>query len=321
MPEKTHSPILESILRRIGQPDLPEVLADQLSGTEINTLLLEVFARRVKGMNAGDLLKSYQKNRLVKPADLPVLPLREMELDYLRLFDRHQFEPVELSPVSPLGSCAVVGTTHQHKVLSALRGTEVLADATNALALHVACLKKEKVWQPDAGDRRRFCVIQRHLRTQAIAGAGFTPHFKIAALVTAGYDTGNCVFECEALSEHVNAVTELYRDYHQVSGMRIRLLCHDGYPNPAAFAQKLKQYVTEKLPKVEIEIIERPQKQNAYYHGVQYKIDIDHGGRTWEIGDGGFVNWTQTLLQNRKERMFTTGLGFEFMYRIANNLI
>lgn len=321
MPEKNYSPILESILRRIGQPNLPEVLTDNLSGTELNTLLLEVFARRVENIQPGELLSSYQRNRLVKPADLPVLPLREMELDYLRLLDRHHFETMELSPVSPLGTCAVVGTTHQHKVLSALRGTEVLADATNALALHIAQLKKERIWKPSPGDRRHFCVIQRHLRTQAFESAGFTPHFKIAALVTAGYDTGNYIFECNAFSEHIGAVAELYRGYHHVPAIRIRLLCRDGYPNPVALASRLKHHVIDKLSDIEIEIVERPPKANAYYQGIQYKIDIDHEGRTWEIGDGGFVSWTQSLLQNRKERMFTTGLGFEFMYRIMNNLI
>src|SRR5690349_5663565 len=216
MSKKSNPRILESILARIGQPDLPELLA-RLSGTELNTLLLEVFARQVQDMSPSELLNAYQKNRFVKPADLPVIPLREMELDYLRLFERHQFESVELSPVSSLGSCAVVGTASQYKILSALRGTEVLADATNALALHIAHLKKQGDWKPKAVDRRRFIVVQRHLRTPAIVHAGFTPHFKIAALVTAGYDTGNFAFECEAMGEHIHAVTELYHDIHHVS--------------------------------------------------------------------------------------------------------
>jgi hypothetical protein len=321
MSEHTNSPILASILKRLGQPNLPELLASEMSGTELNTLLLEVFARQTSNMSPGDLLSLYRKNRLVKPADLPVIAMREMELDYLRLLNKHGFEPIELSPVSSLGSCAVVGVTHQHKVLSALRGTEVLADATNALALHIAHLKKEKIWQPSPGDRRHFCVIQRHVRTQAITGTGFTPHFKIAALVTPGYDTGNYAFECSVFCEHIKAVRELYLDYHRVSAIRVRLLCRNGYPNATAFALRVKQAVLEILPSQEIEIIEHPPRENAYYQGVQYKIDIDHEGRTWEIGDGGFVDWTQRLLENRKERMFTTGLGFEFMYRIANNLL
>lgn len=312
--------ILERILKRIGNPELPELLA-QLPGTELNTLLLEVIARQVGSMSPGDLLNAYVKNRFVKPADLPVIPLREMELDYLRLFERHHFEIIELSPVSSLGSCAVVGTTSQHKILSALRGTEVLADATNALALHIAHLKKNGEWKPQPKDLRHFVVVQRHLRTPEIGNTGFTPHFKIAALVTAGYDTGNYTFEKEALGHHMNAVTELYRGYHQVSALRFRFICRDGYTDAAVLAQRVRAAVVERFPEVAVEIIEHPQKDNNYYHGIQYKVDIDHNGRTWEIGDGGFVNWTQQLLQNRKERMFTTGLGFEFMYRIEKGLI
>jgi hypothetical protein len=45
-------------------------------------------------------------------------------------------------------------------------------------------------------------------------------------------------------------------------------------------------------------------------------VIIDVKGRTFEIADGGFVDWTQQLLQNRKERQLICGFGFEFMYRI-----
>jgi hypothetical protein len=103
--------------------------------------------------------------------------------------------------------------------------------------------------------------------------------------------------------------------------MRFRFLCRDGYPNKTDLAIKVKNHVTDKSAGTQIAIIEQPEKDNAYYKGIQYKIDIDHRGRTWEIGDGGFVDWTQLLLQNRKERLFTTGLGFEFMYRIDRNLL
>jgi hypothetical protein len=48
---------------------------------------------------------------------------------------------------------------------------------------------------------------------------------------------------------------------------------------------------------------------------------------TYEIADGGFVDWTQHLLQNKKERMFTkqermftTGFGFDLMYRILHGM-
>ena len=41
---------------------------------------------------------------------------------------------------------------------------------------------------------------------------------------------------------------------------------------------------------------------------------------TYEIADGGFIDWTQHLLQNKKERMFTTGFGFDLMYRILHGM-
>src|SRR5689334_21086185 len=99
MSEHSNSPILESILSRIGQPGLADLLSDELSGTELNTLLLAVMSRQASRLSPGDLLKNYEKNRFVKPSDLPVLPLREMELDYLKIFTKHGLEAIELSPV------------------------------------------------------------------------------------------------------------------------------------------------------------------------------------------------------------------------------
>jgi hypothetical protein len=321
MSQQKTTPILPGILKRIGRPDLAEALIHELSGTELNTLLLEVIAQRTAKMSAGDLLKSYENNRFVKPVDLPVLPLREMELEYLRLFNSCGFEPIELSPVSTLGSCSVVSPTSQDKILSAMRNTEVLADATNALALHVSYLKKRGIWKPKPTDRRNFVVVQRHLRTPSVANAGFTPHFKIAALITAGYDTGNYTFERETLVDHVTTVTRLYKEFHRVADIRFKLICRDGYPDGLTLSSKAQNHLVDRINGIKVEVVEHPQNKNVYYQGIQYKVNIDHRDKTWEIGDGGFVNWTQALLQNRKERMFTTGLGFEFMYRIENNLL
>jgi hypothetical protein len=317
----TPSPILDSILQRIGQPGLARTLASDLSGTELNTLLLEVFQHRVKALTPGKLLSSYRKNRFVKPADLPVMPLRKMEIDLLGLFAKEGFEAIELSPVSVLGSCAAVGTASQHKILTALRGTEVLADATNAIALHVADLKSGRGWKSPSADGIHFCTIQRHLRTQAIGNPGFTPHFRIGCLVSAGYDTGNYSFECETVSNHIGTLKRLYEAYHQVTRLAFRILCRPGYPDPQALAAAIRKHVLLQYPGTAIDIIGEPPTGNAYYKGIQYKVDIEYNGRSWEIGDGGFVDWTQQLLQNRKERMFTTGIGFEFMYRLLNDLL
>jgi hypothetical protein len=312
-----HSSIVERILQRLEQPELLSLLSKQISGSELNSLLLEVFKIRTADLTPGQLLNHYQKNRFVKPADLPVIPLKQMELDLLKIFDSHSFIPLELSPITSLGACSAVATADQNKILSALRGTEVLADATNAMALHVSDLKKTGQWVPSSSnDKIRFSAIQRHVRTQSISGKGFTPHFKIGCLVSCGMDNGNFIFEKESLAEHIAVMNVLYRDYFRVDDIRYRLLCRDGYDDPIRLAAQLKDFVQQKVTDTVIDIVDHPEKPNQYYKGIQYKIDITIKGRQYEIGDGGFVDWTQQLLQNKKERMLSTGIGFEFMYRI-----
>jgi hypothetical protein len=311
------SAIVEKILHRTGHPHLLSLLAEGLSGSELNSLLLEVFNRRTAGMSPGELMNLYQQNRFVKPSDLPVIPLRQMELDLLQIFSGYAFQPIELSPVALLGSCSVVAPADQKKILSALRGTEVLADATNAIALHVSDLKKTQQWKPsNPADKIRFSVIQRHLRTQAISGKGFTPHFKIAGLVTCGTDTGSYAFEKESLAEHIAVMTALFREYYKVDEVQFRFLCRSGYTHTDDLVRRVRDYALEKNPNVVIDVVSQPGKETSYYKGIQYKIDIRVKGRQYEIGDGGFVDWTQQLLQNKKERMLSTGIGFEFMYRI-----
>jgi len=303
------SAIVNKIIERSGQPALLSLLTEQLSGSELNSLLLEVFKLRAKNMTPPDLLTLYQKNRFVKPADLPVIPLKKMELDLLEHFDKASFTPIELSPVAALGSCAVVAPADQKKILSALRGTEVLADATNSIALHVSDLKKSGQWIPSSPNERiRFSSIQRHLRTQAISGKGFTPHFKIGCLVTCGSDSGNYTFEKESLCEHIAVMTELYRDYFKVEDIRFRFICREGYPDPSALANQVRDFILHQFNDTVIDIVHHPEKVISYYKGIQYKI-------------GGFVDWTQQLMQNRKERMLSTGIGFEFMYRIMQEML
>lgn len=313
------SDIVDKILHRTGHPHLLSLLSEELSGSELNSLLLEVFNRRIAATSPGELLNLYQQNRFVKPADLPVIPLRQMELDLLERFSNASFQPVELSPVTQLGSCSVVAPADQKKILSALRGTEVLADATNAIALHISDLKKSRQWKPSGpSDKLRFSVIQRHLRTQAISGKGFTPHFKIACLVTCGTDTGSYSFEKESLAEHISVMAALYRDYYKVDKVQFRFLRRAGYRHADELVRHVREYVLQTNADVVIDIVSQPAREISYYQGIQYKIDVWVNGRQFEIGDGGFVDWTQQLLQNKKERMLSTGIGFEFMYRIMH---
>ena len=57
-----------------------------------------------------------------------------------------------------------------------------------------------------------------------------------------------------------------------------------------------------------------------YYSGVTLRISpMAPDGQRHAIVDGGFTNWTARLLQNRKERLLTSGIGAEFTCRRYRN--
>ncbi|GAB3251704.1 hypothetical protein GCM10027347_10300 [Larkinella harenae] len=309
--------IAEKILQRINQPALIRILSDELTPSELNSLLLEVFDRQTQRLSPADLLRHYQKNRFVKPADTDLMSLRALETQLLHIFQTFQFTPVELSPVAPLGSCSVVAPADQKKVLSALRGTEVLADATNALALHCADLKKTGCWKPaQPADLLRFSAIQRHVRTPQIAVAGHSQHFKIGCLVSSGRDTGGFQFECQSLAEHLAVMTAILRDSLQINTLRFKLIQRGS--DSGRLLQQVGPYLTQLRTDWHLETEPAPGKANSYYKGLQYKALITVKDQEVEIADGGFVDWTQQLLQNQKERFLISGLGIEWLHRLLS---
>ena len=50
-------------------------------------------------------------------------------------------------------------------------------------------------------------------------------------------------------------------------------------------------------------------------------MDIEINGHPLEIADGGFVDWMQGLLENKKERFLISGLGIELINKFQQGLI
>ncbi|HEY4110373.1 hypothetical protein [Puia sp.] len=348
--------ILNKIAGKVGVADIAGVLAG-LSGSELSSLLLAVYERKTEKMDPAELLAQYARNRLVQPSDLDMIALLEAELETLRFFRDRGFSPVELSPVSALGSCSVIATVSQDKIISGVRNTEVVADATNAIALHMADRRKgggggggktgdstdgggKTRDSTDGGGRMRCCTVHRHVRTQTFADKRFLPHFVIGCMVTAGRDMGGYEFESDGLSEHVGNLVELLREKYGVETCRLVLRRRGGYDERSPVMDRVMGVLGERLKGVDIErhpgdseAAERdtsdsekagqegPPAESNYYRGVQFKLYIGWGGTEWEIADGGFVDWTQQLLANKKERMLISGFGLELMFKMQQGLL
>src|SRR5262245_58189598 len=121
--------------RALG-PELFEQLAEGLAGAELQSMLLEVMRRRARARTPADVLAQYRRDRFTVPG--LVDQRTAIAVDTHLLAGAADFDALELSPVAPLGVCSTVAPTDQHRVLSALRGTEVVSDPTNVLALECA---------------------------------------------------------------------------------------------------------------------------------------------------------------------------------------
>lgn len=298
---------LERIVRELGVEGIVDLLSEQLAGADLNTLLLEVFKAKTNRSSASDLLKRYQANRFVHPATVDPIQLKQLELNVLKIASNHSVSPVQLSPAAPLGSCSVVATVDQNKVISATRGTEVVSDATNLLALHVCNLvKTSKASSRD--DFIRLCTTHRHVRAQNFGNVpGMLPHFHLFCMVTSGMDKGSYRFEKQSFWEHIRVYQDIFQSLFD-SDIKVILSARDGYKDTDGLLERIVKD-GEQSP-VQVSIME-PNKQNKYYKGLQFTIIATINGREHNIGDGGFVDWSQQLLGNKKERLIISAIGLE----------
>jgi hypothetical protein len=111
-------------------------LSHDMAPSALWSLLLGVAEARAGARSAGDLMQQWQRDRFVAPSAVDAR--RFMAIDRV-LFDiASSFEAVELSPLAPLAACTAVAPGSQNRVVATMRGTEVVSDPTNVMALECA---------------------------------------------------------------------------------------------------------------------------------------------------------------------------------------
>ena len=225
----------------------------------------------------------------------------------------------EISPVAPLGCCSALAPVDQNNVLTTIRNTEVCSDPTNVLAMECAKLREQLLKIRETKFQKvKLCTSQRVLRTQPFEGKDSVAHFKLLSLCVAGRDEGAFNFEIDNLLIQLNYFIDLLNNLSQfgisISSIRILLIVY----NPA-IKEKL-QYVIHHIGKdncnVKINAVLYDNEQ-TYYETLRYNIfATNYRGEEYFVCDGGFTGWTQKLLNNRKERLLTSGLGIERLFLV-----
>src|SRR3954466_10828657 len=120
-------PALERILRQPRMRETFRLLTEELSGSDLISLLLEVFRRRAEELTPADVLRHHQRDRFVAAMPVPFERLRAVEDACVRALPE-DVQLIPLSPVAPLGTHSVVAGVDQNNVVSTIRSTEVAAD-------------------------------------------------------------------------------------------------------------------------------------------------------------------------------------------------
>jgi hypothetical protein len=268
--------------------------------------LLEIVHRQAQRKRPVDLCRQYERDGFVAPSPLDLRSVHQ--LDAMALDAAHAYEAVLLSPLAPLGCCAAVAPSHQHRIVSTVRGTEVVSDPTNSLALE--CARRLRARDGDV----RLCTIHQTVRAQRFpSGKGFTQHFRMFALAEAGRARADHAFEVDAFVAHVRVFWRLLDAWQARTGIRLAgrtatLRCAE---HASAIRDRLRARLAVELP--ELAIVEAA-LDASYYAGLRLLLDVDApSGQRVNVSDTGLFDWMSQLMSDRRYRFVASGMGLQLL--------
>lgn len=304
--------IIERIEHKAGVPGLVSILAERLTPTDLQSLLLAVFRIRSSQLTPSAVLSNYETNRFVQLSTVPPTQLVTWEQVAFSQLPQ-EFEPLALSPVCPLGTNSVVAPVTQDWAVTTARNTEVVSDSTNVLALECAVRRRELLrLNPRSTDAVHLATSHRLLRAQDYQNPHMVAHFSSFALCSAGRDQGSLQFELSTLRLHIGFYLRALGVFLG-SSVPLQLMLTDF--NEQSRAELLENQLLAPL-RAEFENVacasdEQRMSGRGYYLDLCFHIYAVISGQRWELVDGGVVNWTQKYLSNAKERLIISGIGSE----------
>ena len=304
--------IIERIERESGVAGLASILAERLSPTDLQSLLLEAYRVRAGRRRPSDVLASYESDRFVRPSAVSPRRLLLWDQTILSSLPKY-FEPVALSPICPLGTCSAVATIDQNWAVATARNTEVVSDSTNVMALECAVRRRELLRShPKSTDAVHLAASHRLLRAQRYDKPGFTSHFNAFALCSAGRDQGNSRFELISLGTHLRIYLQSLRTFLGPElPLKVAVTDFTNTRNDQLEAELLTPLRAE-FGGLDCMIDSQRTRGRGYYNDFCFLLHaIDRSGQSVELADGGSVDWTRCLLSNAKERLVISGIGSE----------
>lgn len=285
---------------------VPEAWTDA-SPSETTPLWLALARAQAARRTPADLLRHYKADLFVAPSALDLRLAHR--LDALALGAAHEYEALLLSPVAPLGSCSALAPTSQDRTLSAARGTEVVSDPTNVLALECA---RRLGLDPDR--EARLCTVHQTLRAQPLPrDKGYSRHFRLFALAEAGLARADHGFEVDAFARQVTCFERLFVALERELGCVVprRRLVLRAATNREPLAARVEERLARDLPGLPLT---REPFDSVYYDGVRVLFGGDASpGEFCLVGDLGLFDWMARLTSDRRMRFVASGFGLQLV--------
>ena len=283
-------------------------LARGMPASQVWSLLLSVMRERAAQRTARTLTEQWERDRFVQLSYIDQRTL--VELDSHLLAAAADFEAVELSPLAPLGATSSVALTTQNRVVATVRGTEVVSDPTNVLALESARRLRE-----DPTRVVRFCTSHRCVRAQEVPKVpGFAAHFRMFCMSSAAHEIKDQAFVTDALTLHIRThlrgLDRLEQHGYRFPNRRVRVLSTE---QREPLARRIAGAI-EGVP-VSMERLEQ-----RYYDGLRFMISAHTtAGDDIPLIDGGAFDWLHALAANRKLAFVASAIGSQlaaYLYRV-----
>ncbi len=287
-----------------------EALERGLSSTDLQTLLLDVARTRAASVSASTLARRWAEDRSVRPSSVDPRDLARLDHALWAALPT-SFAGVELSPVTPLGTCAAVAPVDQNRILTTARMSEVVSDPTNVLALEAAARRRRAAPRAEV----HLATSHRVLRTQRF-GPGMSQHFALFALVSSARDRGSGSTETSLLLAHLRFWCDALAAACPGRAVTIEL---SALGDPLV-ADRLADSVLPALdlpPNVALRTDPDRQRARGYYAGGALRIEAAGDEGPLEVGDGGLTDWTAQLLHDAKERCMVSCVSTERLAMLA----
>lgn len=279
--------------------DALSALTDQLPASQLWSLLLWVMEQRTARRTASAVQHQWATDRFVKPCIIDQRTLLALDTELFAAAD--DFAAIELSPLAPLASCSAVALTTQNRTVTTVRGTEVVSDPTNVLALECAQRLREN---PAA--LVRLATSHRCVRAQPYPDLpGFAAHFRLFCLATAGHETADQGLVVESMSHHIRT---------HLAGLGRLEQCGYRFPDRSLILRSTpeREHIARRIAASVpgIRVVHEPLTQAYYSGGLRFMINAGsiHGDGIPLI-DGGAFDWVGTLAANRKLAFVASCIG------------